>query len=301
MVHRKRKRDPGAPLAIRTKKIKRNAPVPFTFDADPIPSAVSAEALPPEFPSFESDFDLFLQPDAFLNPLFATPEVSPLADSAPEFSLAIIPEVPPSADLAPESSLAAPEILPPTDFSRNVFFTDITWPKPSVPGESSGMFARDPPVELPLKLNPPCTDDEDDDDLASAIDQPAYSTIVDRYEFAPLPLNAKPTSNAGINSHCLTQVKLVWRGELEDLLDRTLRPPGPAMKWPRRLLQALAKLAWYGHPDEINGLLRNKVWERVRRKGGAVRLGEVWAVVEDMLKEGRQVLQPAWDDEFSLW
>ncbi|KAK3676198.1 hypothetical protein LTR78_003948 [Recurvomyces mirabilis] len=77
-----------------------------------------------------------------------------------------------------------------------------------------------------------------------------------------LALYAKPSTNAGRNSHDLYQIQYVWRGAVEDPLLRTLQPSGPATHWDRKLIRALARIAYYGTAHEINRLLWQKVSER---------------------------------------
>ncbi|KAK4541330.1 hypothetical protein LTR36_008088 [Oleoguttula mirabilis] len=250
--NRKRKAGHGVVLPLRTKKIKRNAPLPFTIEADPtdhatIPDSVLPVVLPTDLPL--DPVPLTEDSLATMNLLFdfdSFPgEAAPLGDSSLDFF---------SADLARLRSLAAEA-------------------------------------------------QSDNDDLVSLFDQPAYSTIDDQYELAPLALFARPISKQATRSIALTQVRLAWMGDLEDLLDRTLKPQLPVMEWPQKLLKALAQLALYGQADEINGLLRNQVWARQMMVGGeyAVTAQEVHAVIDDMKKGQRQKQRPVWDDdEFSL-
>ena len=78
---------------------------------------------------------------------------------------------------------------------------------------------------------------------------------------------------------------------MEELLDKALQPHKPAEQWPRKLLLALAKLAALGEPEEVNGLLWGKVWARTGgEEDSVIRWGEVLEVVEDLRREGREVM-----------
>ncbi|KAK5133231.1 hypothetical protein LTR08_008066 [Meristemomyces frigidus] len=190
----------------------------------------------------------------------------------------------------------------PIPFTIDPIPTTAVDPTPLAPSVNGDICAPSTFADLPLDLLFAGVKLDEDDEEELAFDQPVYTTIIDRYKFAPLALCAKPMTNKGKKSHFLAQVRLVWKSELDDLLDRNLQPSQAVMEWPRQLLEVLARLAWYGDPDEINGLLRHKVYERQTKDGGesTVRVKEMYAVLDDMLKEGRQIQQPAEDDGFSL-
>ncbi|TKA81287.1 hypothetical protein B0A55_02854 [Friedmanniomyces simplex] len=104
-----------------------------------------------------------------------------------------------------------------------------------------------------------------------------------------LDQHAKPLSNAGWRTYALYQVQFRWKGALEDQLAYDLRPQKPVHKWGVRLLKALANLAAYGEPDEINGLLRMKVWERKQQaENSIINTMDVYAVSSDLERLGRR-------------
>ncbi|KAK4561764.1 hypothetical protein LTR86_004443 [Recurvomyces mirabilis] len=102
-----------------------------------------------------------------------------------------------------------------------------------------------------------------------------------------LALFAKPSTNAGRKSYDLYQIQYVWRGTVEDRLMRSLQPSGIATHWGRKVIRALAGVAYYGTAEDINRLLWQEVSSRRVWAGSTViKVDEVYEVIRELEAKG---------------